>query len=66
MPDYIPGKPSMVPKNLPGAGSAKAAQRGSSDAHIVHRLARHIPVAAAKAVSAVAIAVWAASCTAAA
>jgi tripartite-type tricarboxylate transporter receptor subunit TctC len=25
MPDYIPGKPGMVPKNLPGAGSAKAA-----------------------------------------
>jgi tripartite-type tricarboxylate transporter receptor subunit TctC len=25
MPDYIPGKPNMVPKNLPGAGSAKAA-----------------------------------------
>ena len=25
MPDYIPGKPTMVAKNLPGAGSAKAA-----------------------------------------
>jgi tripartite-type tricarboxylate transporter receptor subunit TctC len=25
MPDYIPGKPNMVAKNLPGAGSAKAA-----------------------------------------
>jgi tripartite-type tricarboxylate transporter receptor subunit TctC len=25
MPDYIPGKPNMVPKNVPGAGSAKAA-----------------------------------------
>lgn len=25
MGDYIPGKPSLVPKNLPGAGSAKAA-----------------------------------------
>jgi tripartite-type tricarboxylate transporter receptor subunit TctC len=25
MPDYIPGKPTMVPKNVPGAGSAKAA-----------------------------------------
>lgn len=25
MPAYVPGKPNMVPKNLPGAGSAKAA-----------------------------------------
>ena len=25
MGDYIPGKPTLVPKNLPGAGSAKAA-----------------------------------------
>ncbi|HTI86906.1 MAG TPA: hypothetical protein VL966_09905 [Alphaproteobacteria bacterium] len=25
MPDYIPGKPNIVPKNVPGAGSAKAA-----------------------------------------
>ena len=25
MGDYIPGKPNLVPKNLPGAGSAKAA-----------------------------------------
>ncbi|MGE5540273.1 MAG: Bug family tripartite tricarboxylate transporter substrate binding protein [Gemmatimonas sp.] len=25
MPDYIPGNPNIVPKNVPGAGSAKAA-----------------------------------------
>ena len=46
MPDYIPGKPTMLPKNMPGAGSLRAANlaynTGAKDGTVIGAPSRSV------------------------